>query len=163
MNAQAIIFQQALVESAGGGKEKVRLKDEAKIQLFNQITRVAKMMDIEWMSDDQDYLKEEAGFTLNKTPERKNVTFMNPPTNLQAYNEIARGQITVKWKKAANTIVTAFEISEEEGVWKNGMYSDKESMELTFPFGTQIKIRGKSIGPDSVTSLFTEPVEVAVS
>ena len=163
MNAQAIIFQQALVEAANGGKEKNRLKDEAKIQLFIEITRVAKMMDIQWMRDDQDYLKEEAGFTLNKTPERKNVTFMNPPTNLQAYNEMARGQITVKWKKAENAILTAFDISEEEGVWKNGMYSEKESIELTFPFGAKIKIRAKSIGPDSVISLSTEPVEVAVS
>ena len=88
---------------------------------------------------------------------------MNPPTNLEAYNEKARGQITVKWKKAENAILTAFEISEEEGIWKNGIYSEKESIELTFAFGIQIKIRAKSVGPDSVTSLFTEPVEVSVS
>ena len=163
MNTQAGVFQQALVEAGSGGKEKNRLKDEAKALLFNQIIRVAKTMDIQWMNNEQDFLKEEAGFTVNKTPERKIVTFVNPPTNLEAYNEMARGQIIVKWKKAENAVMTAFEISEEEGVWKNGLYSDKESMVLTFPFGTKIKIKGKTVGPDTVTSLFSEPVEVVVS
>lgn len=163
MNAAADAYQQALVEAADGGKSKIRLKDEAKALLLQQLTRVAKLMDIEWMDNTKDYLKQEAGFTLNKTPERKNVTFVEPPTLLEAYNEKARGLITVRWKKSANTVTVGFETLEGEGTWQNGLFSDKESMELTYPFGTTLKIRAKTIGPDSITSIYTEPVEVNVS
>ena len=164
MNVSAIAYQTALVNSDQGGKEKVRLKDVAKTELYNQLTRIAKLMDIEWTNNEQDYLKEDAGFTLNKTAQpRPPVTFVNPPTGLIAYNQIAKGLITVKWEKAENAVTTAFEVAFEDGVWKNGLYNNGKIMELTYPFGILVKIRAKTIGPDVVTSVFSEPVEVMVS
>ena len=164
MNASAILFQKALVDADRGGTEKTRLKDEAKTELLNQLIRIAKLMEIEWPNDAQDYLKQEAGFTLNQKPQRLPiVTYVAPPMELQAFNEIPKGIITVKWKKAANAITTAFEIAYEDGIWKNGIYNNGESMEMTYPFGILVKVRAKTIGPDSVTSIFSEPVEVMVS
>jgi hypothetical protein len=120
-------------------------------------------MDAEWVKPEQDYLKTEAGFTLNKTPHRKVVTYVEPPTELEAYNLKARGIIVVEWKKAQYAITTAFEILQEDGTWKNGLYSEKEYMELTYPFGTKLVLRALTIGPDTLKSGHTEPVEVMVS
>lgn len=164
MNVSAIAYQIALVDADKGGKEKVWIKDAAKTELYNQLNRIAKLMDIEWTNNEQDYLKQAAGFTLNKSPQpRPPVTFVNPPSGLQAYNAIAKGLIIVKWEKAENAVTTAFEVAHEDGIWRNGLYNNGKSMELTFPFGTLVKIRSKTIGPDSITSVFSETVEVMVS
>ena len=56
-------------------------------------------MDAEWSKNDQDKLKEDASFRLNKTPECKVVTFVNLPSNLTVYNDKRQGVIVVAWKK----------------------------------------------------------------
>ena len=163
MSESAEKFQQALVKSKNGGKEIMEAKNAAQDDLYSALIRIAKLMDAEWTKNDQDKLKEDAGFTVNKTPERKVVTFVNPPTNLEVYNDKRRGVIIVSWKKAQHAVTTAFEIQQDDGVWQNGMYCDKEKMELTYPFGTKISIRSKTIGPDSMKSDYTAPVDVMVS
>ena len=163
MSESAEKFQQALVKSKNGGKEIMEAKNAAQEELYSALIRIAKLMDAEWTKNDQDKLKEDAGFTVNKTPERKVVTFVNPPTNLEVYNDKRRGVIIVSWKKAQHAVTTAFEIQQDDGVWQNGMYCDKEKMELTYPFGTKISIRSKTIGPDSMKSDYTAPVDVMVS
>ena len=120
-------------------------------------------MDAECPNNEQDKLKEDAGFTINKTPERKVVIYVNPPTQLEAYNDNRRGVIIVTWKKAQHAVTTAFEVQQNDGVWQNGMYCDREKMELTYPFGIKLMVRSKSIGPDSMTSDYTGSVEVMVS
>ena len=162
MSESAEKFQQALVKSKNGGKEIMEAKNAAQDDLYSALIRIAKLMDAEWTKNDQDKLKEDAGFTVNKTPERKVVTFVNPPTNLEVYNDKRRGVIIVSWKKAQHAVTTAFEIQQDDGVWQNGMYCDKEKMELTYPFGTKISIRSKTIGPDSMKSDYTAPVDVMV-
>ena len=138
-------------------------KNVAQEDLYNALVRIAKLMDAEWPNNEQDKLKEDAGFTINKTPERKVVTYVNPPTQLEAYNDKRRGVIIVAWKKAQHAVTTAFEVQQNDGVWQNGMYCDREKMELTYPFGIKLLVRSKSIGPDSMTSDYTAPVEVMVS
>jgi hypothetical protein len=108
-------------------------------------------------------LKLNAGFTLNKTPERKNITFVDAPTNLQAFNDPRRGIIIVEWERAANAVTTAFEIQQDGRDWKNGTYCEKDRMELTYPFGTKLLIRCKTVGPNLLSSDYTSPVEVMVS
>ena len=156
-------FQQALVKSKNRGKEDIDAKNVAQEDLYNALVRIAKLMDAEWLNYEHDKLKEDAGFTINKTPERKVVTFVNPPTQLEAYNDKRRGVIIVTWKKAQHAVTTAFEVQQNDGVWQNGMYCDREKMELTYPFGIKLMVRSKSIGPDSMTSDYTSPVEVMVS
>ena len=163
MSESAEKFQQALVKSKNGGKEIMEAKNAAQDDLYSALIRIANLMDAEWTKNDQDKLKEDAGFTVNKTPERKVVTFVNPPTNLEVYNDKRRGVIIVSWKKAQHAVTTAFEVQQDDGVWQNGMYCDKEKMELTYPFGTKISIRSKTIGPDSMKSDYTAPVDVMVS
>ena len=163
MSESAEKFQQALVKSKNRGKEEIDAKNAAQEDLYNALVRIAKTMDGEWPKNEQDKLKEDAGFTVNKTSERKVVTFVNPPTNLEAYNDKRRGVIIVTWKKAQHAVTTAFEIQQEEGVWQNGLFCEREKMELTYPFGTKISIRSKTIGPESMVSDYTAPVEVMVS
>ena len=163
MSENAEKFQQALVKSKNRGKEDIDAKNVAQEDLYNALVRIAKLMDAEWLNNEQDKLKEDAGFTINKTPERKVVTYVNPPTQLEAYNDKRRGVIIVAWKKAQHAVTTAFEVQQNDGVWQNGMYCDREKMELTYPFGIKLLVRSKSIGPDSMTSDYTAPVEVMVS
>ena len=163
MSESATIFQDALVKSRNRAKETGEAKNIAKEDLYDALIRIAKLMDAEWPKNDQDKLKEDAGFTLNKAPERKTITYVNPPTNLEAYNDKRRGVIIVKWKKAKNAVTTAFEIQQDEGVWQNGLFCEKEKMELTYPFGTKISIRSKTIGPNFMKSDYTAPVDVMVS
>ena len=163
MSESAEKFQQALVKSKNGGKEIMEAKNAAQEELYSALIRIAKLMDAEWTTNEQDKLKEDAGFKLNRAPERKVVTFVNPPTNLEVYNDKRRGVIIVSWKKAQHSVTTAFEVQQDDGVWQNGMFCDKEKMELTYPFGTKISIRSKTIGPDSMKSDYTAPVDVLVS
>ena len=164
MSESAEKFQQALVKSKNRGKEIMEAKNAAQEELYRALIRIAKLMDAEWPTNEQDKLKEDAGFTINKAPERaKDVTYVNPPTNLEVYNDKRRGVIVVTWKKAQHAVTTAFEVQQEEGVWQNGLFCEREKMELTYPFGTKISIRGKTIGPDFMKSDYTAPVDVMVS
>ncbi len=161
MSASATIFQKALIKSKSRATEAIDAKNVAQSDLYSALIRMAKLMDVEWHKNEQDKLKEDAGFTLCKAPERaKDVTYVNAPTNLEAYNDKRRGVIIMSWKKAQHAVTTAFEVQQDGGVWQNGMYCDREKMELTYPFGTKLMFRSKSIGPDSMTSDFTAPVEV---
>ena len=164
MSESATIFQKALVKSKSRATEAIDAKNVAQSDLYSALIRIAKLMDAEWSKNEHDKLKEDTGFTLCKAPERaKDVTYVNPPTNLEAYNDKRRGVIIVSWKKAQHAVTTAFEVQQNDGVWQNGMYCDREKMELTYPFGTKLVFRSKSIGPNSMTSDFTAPVEVMVS
>ena len=164
MSESATIFQKALVKSKSRATLDIDAKNVAQDDLYSALIRIAKSMDAEWSKNDQDKLKTDAGFTLNKAPERaKEVTYVNPPTNLEAYNDKRRGVITVSWKKAQHAVTTAFEVQQNDGVWQNGMFCDKEKMDLTYPFGTKISIRSKTIGPESMVSDYTAPVDVMVS
>ena len=164
MSESATIFQKALIKSKSRATVDIDAKNIAQSDLHIALIRIAKLMDAEWPTNEQDKLKEDAGFTVNKAPERaKDVTYVDPPTNLEAYNDKRRGVIIVSWKKAQHAVTTAFEIQQNDGVWQNGMYCDREKMELTYPFGTKLVFRSKSIGPESMTSDFTAAVEVMVS
>jgi hypothetical protein len=163
MNASAIVFQEALSKASTRDIEKVRIKNEAKAKLIQNFITIAKLIDIAWPDGDKDYLKEQAGFTLNKTPQRRVITYIEPPTSFEAYNLKQRGLIKVEWEKAEYAVTTAFETLQEDGTWKNGIYCNKEYMELSYPFGTRLVLRAMSVGPNMVKSRYTEPIEVMVS
>ena len=164
MSESATIFQKALIKSKSRATVDIDAKNVAQSNLYIALIRIAKLMDAEWPTNEQDKLREDTGFTINKAPERaKDVTYVEPPTNLEAYNDKRRGVIIVSWKKAQHAVTTAFEVQQEEVVWQNGLYCEREKMELTYPFGTKISIRSKTIGPDFMKSDYTAPVDVMVS
>lgn len=163
MNIGAEAFQAALIKSKGRATEAVNAKDVAKEELYTLLVRIAKLMDAEWQSNEQDTLKKDAGFTLNKVPERQNVTYVLPPTNLRVYNDVRRGVVITEWDKAANAVTTAFEIQLNDEPWQNGLYNEGKKMELTFPFGSKLVVRAKTIGPNSLKSDSVQSVEVMVS
>jgi hypothetical protein len=163
MHSTAETFQTALVKSKGGSKEAMATKEVEKENLYLSLVSIAKSMDALWPTNAQDKLKTDAGFTLNKTPERQNITYVNPPTNLTVYNDPRRGVIIVEFVKAANAVTTAFDVQQDGGEWQNGLYCEKEKMELTYPFGVKLLFRGKTIGPNQMTSDYTPPVDVMVS
>ncbi len=161
----AEIFQAALIKSKGKATEAIEAKNVAKEALNSLLIRIAKLMDAEWTTDAQDKLKTDAGFKLNKKPERQNdpVTFVLPPTNLRVYNDIRRTVIIAEWDKAANAVTTAFETQLNDGEWQNGLYNEGKKMELTFPFGSKLVIRAKTIGPNSLKSDSIQSEEMMVS
>lgn len=160
---KAVIFQAALIKSKNKAIETRDAKNVANADLYNAFVCIAKLMDAKWPTNEHDKLKTDAGFTLNKAPERKNVTYVDPPANLKAYNDPRRGVIIVEFDKAENAVTTAFEVQKDDGAWENGLYCETEKMELTFPFGIKLLIRGKTVGPKQLTSEYTLPVEVMVS
>ncbi len=163
MQTKAVVFQDALIKSKNRGKEAISAKNVAYDNLYQALVRIAKLMDAEWQTNEQDKLKSDAGFTLNKTPERQNITYVLPPTNLRVYNDIRRNVVIVEWEKALNAVTTAFETQLNDGEWQNGLYNESKKMELTFPFGSKLVLRAKTIGPNSLKSDSVESNEVMVS
>jgi hypothetical protein len=163
MKICAEAFQTALIRSKSRAKEAMEAKNVAYEVYYNSLVRIAKTMDALWPQKEYDTLKINAGFTLNKTAEPKVVTYVDPPTNLAAINDPRRCVIIVSWKKAANAITTAFDVQLDGGEWKNGLFCEKESMELTYPFGSKVLIRAKTIGPNMFKSGDTPSVDVMVS
>ena len=163
MEKSAQIYQTALIKSKSRAIEAVEAKNVAYTGLYNALVRIAKLMDAAYPMNLHDKLKTDAGFTLNKTPDRQNVTYVSPPTNLQVYNDIRRGVIIVEWQRAENAVTTAFEMQINDGEWRNGVYCETQKMELTYPFGVKLMLRGKTVGPNLLTSGYSLPVEVMVS
>ncbi len=163
MYASAEIFQTALIKSKNKAKEATEAKDLAKEALYNALVRIAKLMDAEWAKNEYDKLKTDAGFTINKTPERQNVTYVLPPTNLRVYNDQRRNIMIVEWEKAQYAVTTAFELQLNGGEWQNGLYNEGKKMELTLPFGSKLVVRAKTIGPNSLKSDTVQSDEVMVS
>ncbi|MBL7813947.1 MAG: hypothetical protein JNL70_02990 [Saprospiraceae bacterium] len=164
MQAKAEVFQSALIKSKNRGKSEIEAKNAAYNDLYQALVRIAKLMDANWQTNDFDRLKMDAGFTLNKTPERQEaVTYVLPPSNFKVYNDNRRGVIIVEWIKDANAVTTAFETQLNDGVWQNGVYNEGKKMEMTFPFGAKLVMRAKTIGPNLLTSDFVESDVVMVS
>lgn len=163
MKVDAEIFQTALIKSKNKSKEATNAKNVAQDNLYFALVRIAKSMDALWPTNEHDALKTNAGFTLNKAPEHHNVTYVNPPTNLTVVNDPRRGVIIVTFKKAAHAVTTAFDVQQDGGEWQNGLYCEKEYVELTYPFGVKLLFRAKTIGPNQMTSDYTPPVDVMVS
>ena len=163
MQAKAVLFQEALIKSRNRAKEAIEAKNIAYDSLFQALVRIAKFMDAEWQGNEQDKLKTDAGYTLCKAPERQNVTYVAPPTNLKVYNDQRRNIIIVEWEKAAFAVTTAFETQLNDGEWQNGLYNEGKKMELSFPFGAKLSVRAKTIGPNSLKSDTVQSEEVMVS
>ena len=162
MYVAAEAYQVAWTQSRSRDTEKIRLKNVAKDLFFNLMNRIAKLMDAEWFNNEQDYLKTQAGFTLYKASSHEKVTYVNPPTNFVVYNDKRTTVLIAKWTKAAHAVTTAFETQINDAACVNGTYSEKESLELTFPKGTKLSIRSRTIGPNNLTSVFTEILTVYV-
>ena len=80
MHDKAEIFQAVLIKSKGKATEAIDAKNVANADLYQALVRIAKTMDATWQTDAHDKLKSDAGFTLNKTRERKAaVTYVDPP------------------------------------------------------------------------------------
>jgi hypothetical protein len=156
-------YDVAYTHALGGGDKPIHLKREARKALESQLTRIGKDMDGEWTDNSHDFDKKEAGFTLVKAPERDDTNFVDAPTNLKAVNDERRGVINVSWTRARRAKTYAIEVLDSEGNWRNGLYCDRTRYQFTdLQRGSQLTIRLKTIGPNSLTSEYTEPVSVFV-
>lgn len=157
-------YQQALLNATNGGTDRVNAKNEAKALLLQQLTKIGKFMDAEWQTNDFDKLKEEAGYTLAKIPERKVIKYIDAPKNFTILNATRKGVVVVQWESVAKARTYAFEEMQEDGSWRNGRYCSKSPMEISdLPLGLKLTMRMKTVGPDEIMSDFTEPSTVWVS
>ncbi len=163
MQVKADLFQNALIKSRSRAKEAIDAKNVAYDTLYQAFVRIGKLMDAEWQTNEHDTLKKDAGYTLCKAPERQNVTYVLPPTNLKVYNDQRRNIMIVEWDKAQYAVTTAFELQLNGGEWQNGLYNEGKRMELTLPFGSKLVVRAKTIGPNSLKSDTVQSDEVMVS
>jgi hypothetical protein len=160
----AEVYQQALLNAIDGGKDRIKAKNEAKDALFAQLTKIGKFMDAEWLNNSEDNLKETAGYTLVKVPERRVITYIDAPSNFTVLNDDRKGVIVVKWDSVENARTYGFEELQEDGTWRNGRYCTKSPMQITdLPLGLKMTLRMKTIGPEELVSAFTEPATVWVS
>jgi hypothetical protein len=160
-------FQLALIEALKGGTDRTKAKNDAKDALMLQLTKIGKLMDALWIDSKFDNSKEVAGFELAKPPIRSTptpVTYVEAPSNLVFVNDNRKGVVNLTWNKVDNALVYAFEMQQADGSWKNGMYADKTSMQLSdLAVGEKATIRVKTIGPNSLVSDYSEPVSVWVA
>ena len=163
MQVKADIFQNALIKSRSRAIEAIDAKNAAYDTLYQALVRIGKLMDAEWQTDAQDTLKKDAGYTLCKAPERQNVTYVLPPTNLKVYNDQRRNVMIVEWEKAQYAVTTAFSLQINGGEFENGLYNEGKKMELNLPFGSKLVVSAKTIGPNSLKSDSVMSEEVMVS
>jgi hypothetical protein len=157
-------YQQALIVASNGGTDRVNAKNEAKALLLNQLTKIGKFMDAEWQTPNFDTLKEEAGYTIAKTPEKKVVKFVDAPKNFSILNTGRKGDVIMEWDSVANARTYAFEELQADGTWKNGRYASTSPVVLSnLPLGLKLTMRMKTVGPENIVSDYTEPSTVWVS
>jgi hypothetical protein len=156
-------YNTAYVDAKGGGDRAIRIKGEARLAVESQLTRIAKRMDSEWTDDSHDFEKKEAGYTLVKIRDRQTIDAINAPKNVKAVNNERHGVVDVTWTPVPKAKTYAIEVLGSDGVWKNGIYSDRPRYQFTnLERGSQLTIRIKTIGPNTITSEWTEPVSVFV-
>jgi hypothetical protein len=164
LRQRTLIYQEALANAMEGGRDRVRVKNEAKTELITQLNKTGKLMDATWLTDEHDIDKANAGFELVKKPVHHVVTEVEAPTNLIVENMPRSGSVLVRWDKMPNVIMYAFEVLQPDGSWLNGRYNQKSVMEISdLTPGEKFVIKSRSLGPDSITSPWTEPVSVFVS
>ena len=160
-------YQLALIESLRGGTDRTKQKNDAKEALEKHLTKIGKSMDALWLESSFDKSKENAGFEMVKVPTRNNptpVTFVETPSNLVFVNDNRKGVVNLSWNRVENALVYAIEMQQADGSWKNGIYSDKTTLQLSdLPVGEKAIIRCKTIGPNSLVSPYSEPVSVWVA
>jgi hypothetical protein len=156
-------FSTAYINAKDGGSKLIRAKREARLALNAKLTSIAKLMDAEWTDNSHDAEKKDAGFTLNKVPNRQTLAFIGMPTNFKAVNDERHGVVNLFWTPVFKARTYAIEVLQADGTWKNGLYTDRNRYQFTdLQRGTELTVRIKTIGPDTLTSEWTEPVTVFV-
>ena len=160
----ADVYQKALVNAADGGTDRVQAKNNAKELLYRQLTKIGKLMDADWQANEFDNLKEEAGYTIVKSPSRKEIKYIDAPKNFTMLNTDRKGAVILQWDNVDKARTYAFEELQEDSTWRNGRYCSKSPMEISdLPLGLKLTMRMKTVGPEEVVSDFTEPTTVWVS
>ena len=160
----ADVYQKALVNAADGGTDRVQAKNNAKELLYRQLTKIGKLMDADWQANEFDNLKEEAGYTIVKSPNRKEIKYIDAPKNFTILNTDRKGAVILQWDSVDKARTYAFEELLEDNTWRNGRYCSKSPMEISdLPLGLKLTMRMKTVGPDEIMSDFTEPSTVWVS
>ena len=160
----ADVYQKALVNAADGGTDRVHTKKNAKELLLRQLTKIGKLMDADWQANEFDNLKGDAGYTLVKTPSKKEIKYIDAPKNFTILNTDRKGAVILQWDSVDKARTYAFEELQEDSTWRNGRYCSKSPMEISdLPLGLKLTMRMKTVGPEEVVSDFTEPTTVWVS
>jgi hypothetical protein len=155
-------YATALHDASDGGKDRTRAKNKAKDDLTDALSVLGKMIDIK-SKGDESYITG-TGFDVQKPNARKTIDFLEPPTGFTMVNDPRKGAINLKWNRVEGAMMYAFEELDKDNKWQNGRYNNLTAMQLTgFELGTQKTMRMKAIGPNMVTSDWTEPVSVWVS
>ena len=163
------VYSVALTNALGGRVEDTKIKNKAKDEVDNCITKIAKTLEL--MADDLPESEREAfingaGFEMVQAPTKKNLAFLEKPTNLSAVDILGMaGAVKINFKKNEDTVNCGIEyLPDGETVWRNGTYTTASSTILTgLKSGTYVAIRIYGTGRKGLKSDVTEPVIVLVS
>lgn len=162
-------YSVALTNAAGGSTEDKKIRLRVRTELDDVITTLGRTLELkanELPEVEGRTLVDGAGFELRQPPARKNLTFLEKPTNLVAVDVLGfAGTVKVSWKKNADTINIGIEFQlTNDGAWQNGTFSTGKTTLLTgLPSGTYVNIKIYGIGRNGLKSDVTDFVTVLVS
>ena len=159
----------ALSKASGGSPEDKKARVRARTDLDNAITTVAKTVELaanQLPEAEGLALITNAGFEIRQPSARKNLTFLEKPTNLKAVDVLGfDGTAKVTWKKNLDIVSVCIEFQlNADAPWQNGAYSTGSSTLLTgLPSGTYVNVKIYGIGRKGLKSDYTAYVTVLVS
>jgi hypothetical protein len=162
-------YSLALSNAAGGTTEDKKARGRSRIVLDDAITRVAKTLEMranELPEEEGRALINGAGFEIRQAPARKNLSFLEKPTNLTALDVLGfDGTAKVACKKNVDTVSVGVEYQLKEGeLWQNGpIFTASTGLITGLPSGTYVNIRVYGIGRKGLKSDPTDYVTVLVS
>jgi hypothetical protein len=162
-------YSLALSNAAGGNSEDKKARVRSRSVLDDAITRVAKALEMranDLPEEEGVALITGAGFDIRQVAARKNLAFLEKPTNLAAVDVLGfNGTAKVSCKKNSDTVSVGVEYQlKDDAAWQNGTFITGSSSLLTgLPSGTYVNIRVYGIGRKGLKSDPTDYVTVLVS
>ncbi len=154
-------FMIAYANAAQGGKDRVKEKNTRLDALIEQLTTVARY--IELLPNSTDETAEMAGFEVRKP--KKPINELAVPTKFKVVNEERHGSLRFSWDAVGGAVNYAIEyLVKGKDQWQNGIYStSKDIIYPGFTPGDFIEFHVKAIGRKEITSDWSETVGIYVS
>jgi hypothetical protein len=155
-------FDAAQSKAVKNGSENTAIKNSAKDKVLDNLSVIAKNVDIVANGDETVILM--AGYEVQK-PRTRYEGDPGVVLGLVAEATLVAGEVACKWVKGMHSEKTAFEweMEDKPGEWQNGNYANGSKLLIKdLPSRKSVRIRARSLGSQNRRSVWCEPVPVFV-
>jgi hypothetical protein len=165
-------FGAALINAKLGGTDRTAVKNKSQDDIIALLDGIIKQLELDTKDMPQELAKafiEGAGFEIvdakSKTQTvKKQVTFLNMPTNFLVTDEKKIGAARFTWDMDDDAITYCIETEETDGHWSAIGYSDESGLVLTgFPSKATKNFRLRAISTGTIVSDYSAIVTVWIS